>query len=183
MNVMKLIQTVNYVLSKFDGKLNYTKLIKLLYLADREAILQTDFSITGDTYASMPLGPVLENTYDFIRGISQSTRNQSLWNTFFLKDSFILKSLQNYVPISKLSKFETDILDTIVEKYRLYSYEDMVAVVHNKDICPEWTDPKGSSLPLPKQDILLCMGRTKEQIEAIEEEDRLNAADDNAFID
>ena len=48
MNIDKLIQIANYILKKYDFSLNYTKLIKELYLADRECIKRTGWSMTGD---------------------------------------------------------------------------------------------------------------------------------------
>ena len=47
MDIERLIQVVYYILKKYDNTLNYTKLIKLLYLADRKAIDETDSSING----------------------------------------------------------------------------------------------------------------------------------------
>ena len=45
MNFKKLVQVVNYVLAKDDYRLNYTKLIKLLYISDRECLDKWDFAI------------------------------------------------------------------------------------------------------------------------------------------
>ena len=42
-------------------------LIKLLYLADRKALLESGYTITGDGMVSMPLGPVLSTIYDWIQ--------------------------------------------------------------------------------------------------------------------
>ena len=64
MQIDKLIQTVSYLLKKYDYSLNYTKLIKELYLADRESIRRSGWSITGDSYRNLPYGPVLVNLYD-----------------------------------------------------------------------------------------------------------------------
>ena len=41
MNQEKLYQSVGYLLEKYNGRLNEVKLIRLLYLADREMIRQT----------------------------------------------------------------------------------------------------------------------------------------------
>ena len=49
MNLEKLIQVTGYILKKYkETTLNYTKLIKLMYLADRESIREMNVSITGD---------------------------------------------------------------------------------------------------------------------------------------
>ena len=49
MDIDKLMQMANYLLKKYDFSLNYTKLIKEMYLADRECIKQTGWSISGDS--------------------------------------------------------------------------------------------------------------------------------------
>jgi hypothetical protein len=46
MNLTKIIQIVHHLLAKNGYRLNYTKLIKLLYLADREALSLWDSSIS-----------------------------------------------------------------------------------------------------------------------------------------
>jgi len=56
MNIEKLIQTTGYILAKYNGVLNYTKLIKILYLSDRKSLSETGYSITGDSYVSMKDG-------------------------------------------------------------------------------------------------------------------------------
>jgi hypothetical protein len=38
---------------KYEHRLNYIKLIKLLYLADKESLKNSTHAITGDTYISM----------------------------------------------------------------------------------------------------------------------------------
>jgi hypothetical protein len=48
MDIEKLVQICGYVLRKYNYTLNYTKLIKLLYLADKEALSQSDHTITGN---------------------------------------------------------------------------------------------------------------------------------------
>lgn len=68
MDQAKLHQAVEYLLEKHGGRLNYTKLIELLYLADREMINQTGYPITGDSYCLVKNGPVLSRVYDLIRG-------------------------------------------------------------------------------------------------------------------
>ena len=48
--------------------MSYMKLIKLLYLADREALLRWGRPITFDAYVSMDRGPVLSSVLDLING-------------------------------------------------------------------------------------------------------------------
>jgi len=48
--------------------MNYLKLMKLLYLADRESMRRNGRPISGDRYVSMDHGPVLSQTLNLING-------------------------------------------------------------------------------------------------------------------
>jgi uncharacterized phage-associated protein len=50
----KAAQAAAYLLKKHDGRLNFMKLIKLLYLADRKSLLENGKPITGDRMLAMP---------------------------------------------------------------------------------------------------------------------------------
>lgn len=47
------------LLARHDGHMNYMQLIRLLYLADREAIHRWGCPISTDRYVPMENGPVL----------------------------------------------------------------------------------------------------------------------------
>lgn len=49
------------------NRMSYLKLIKLLYLLDREALLRWGRPVTTDRYVSMDNGPVVSRVYDLIR--------------------------------------------------------------------------------------------------------------------
>ena len=66
MNMKKVIQVAGHLLQKYSGRLNYTKLIKLLYLADREALSKWDVPITGDRYTALHNGPIVSEIYNLI---------------------------------------------------------------------------------------------------------------------
>jgi hypothetical protein len=85
MNFNKLVQIVNYVLKKYDYRLNYTKLIKLVYIADRESLSCWGFAISGDNYCSAPKGPILSGLLDLIRERYQDEFKQVEWKTAFYK--------------------------------------------------------------------------------------------------
>ena len=53
----KATQAAARLLRLAGGKLNHMKLMKLLYLADRRALIQWGRPITFDWYVSMPHGP------------------------------------------------------------------------------------------------------------------------------
>jgi hypothetical protein len=58
MQIEKLMQAVGYLLKKYKRRLNYTKLIKELYLTGRESLKETNQAISGDSYVNMKNGTV-----------------------------------------------------------------------------------------------------------------------------
>ncbi|HEV8430339.1 MAG TPA: Panacea domain-containing protein, partial [Pyrinomonadaceae bacterium] len=62
----KTAQLAGVLLQLRGGRMHYMKLIKLMYLVDRAALLRWGSPITFDNYVSMPHGPVLSSTLDLI---------------------------------------------------------------------------------------------------------------------
>src|SRR5580658_1114995 len=63
----KITQMAARFLQKAHGRLPYIVLIKLMYYADKEMLLQYGRPITFDRWVSMKNGPVLSDTLNLIR--------------------------------------------------------------------------------------------------------------------
>jgi uncharacterized phage-associated protein len=182
MNFNKLVQIVNYVLKKYDYRLNYTKLIKLLYIADRESLSRWGFAISGDKYCSMRQGPVLSGLYNFIKGNNRcESIEQVEWNTTFYKDGYDLVShFEDSFSVDELSKAEISILDEVAERYADKSYSDLIGLVHS---FPEWNkdaEKRNTSLILEKKAILKALGKSDEEVRnIIETEENLDQCEAN----
>ena len=177
MDIKKVVQIVGYMLSKYQGKLNYTKLIKMLYLADREAMKQTGYPITGDCYVLMPKGVVLSGTLDLIKNNYSNPEVQGFWNSRFETNGRELVLVSRELPTGQLSENELAILDSIDKKFHKCSYGYLIDYVHDPKNCPEWENTE-SSIPLPKSRIYSVLGFSEEEIKALEEEERLYQAED-----
>ena len=184
-NVKKVIQAINYILLKTkDGKMNYTKLLKLLYISDKRALKESGQTITGDKYISMNCGPVLSKVYDYIKEKNQP----DLWNRLFIKEGYDLKLLipKNKLGHDELSDFELEILDKIFNEYKNEPYTKMVNVVHLEKEFPEYTDPQSigkKSVPIKIEDILKSIGWTDDDIKSFKEEERLYQAEKKVLKD
>jgi hypothetical protein len=179
MNIEKLIQICNYLLKKNNFRLNYTKLIKLLYLADRESLETTNATMTGDTYVSMPSGPVLSQLYDLIRGKYKDKDAQTLWNSRFMVDGYDLVAVTDRIPNGELSRFETNTLDSLYDQFTNADYNGMIQYVHKN--CPEWKNPEGSSIPIKMEDILKGIGKNDQEIRWILEEQKAFEEEEAVF--
>ena len=176
-DIEKLIQACNYLVKKRNFSFNYTILIKMLYLADKESLKGALQTITGDSYVSMDNGPVLSKLYDLIKGKYSKEEIQSLWNSRFTKDGYNLVAVTDRIPQSELSVFEMKILDQIYDRFKDAKVGEMIDYVHKN--CPEWKFPAGTSIPIQPNEILESIGKTSEEIEwilaerqAFEEEER-----------
>ena len=138
------------------------KLIKLLYLADRLALDAYGETITENTAVSMDQGPVLSELYDYIKN-TKKDGTQRIWNNYFVKNNHSLDCINTDIDDSELCDYEESILEEIDNKYKDKTPWDMVALVHNPDVCPEWKDPNGSSLPIRTNEVLSYLGYSKEE--------------------
>lgn len=165
-NEEKTTQVAALFIEKAGGKLNYTKLIKLLYLADREAFRLWERPLTGDSYVSMPKGPVLSKTYDLIN-YKEDPQNKSYWYRFIRKTNYEV-TLKGEPDNDELSKRELDLIDRIHETYKDLSWGEMIDICHQ--VCPEWKHPGDTSIPIRIEDILIQLKKTERDIEIIEQE-------------
>ena len=74
----KVLQEILYLLSLNGGEMNLLKLMKELYLIDRESIKERDSSVSGDVFFSMRHGPVLSYTLNMLNNLEQTEWKDSL---------------------------------------------------------------------------------------------------------
>lgn len=175
LNFEKLVQVVNYILQKYNYELNYTKLIKILYIADRECLDKWNFAISGDSYCLMKQGPVLSGLYDLIRNSPACDPIQKMhWNVLFKKRDYDLVSLSgrncHYDGLSdydELSDGEMKIMDDVDAKYHDKDWNYLVDNVVHK--FPEWTHQpcEKGVIPLKKETILKALHKSDAEIEEI----------------
>jgi len=179
-NIEKLVQACNYLVKKNNFTFNYTILIKMLYLADKESLKGALQTITGDTYVSMDSGPVLSRLYDLIKGTYRKEEIQSYWNSRFTKDGYNLVAVTERIPHGELSVFEMRILDQIYDRFKDTKVPEMIRYVHNN--CPEWKFPNGSSVPIKPDEMLESIGKSSEEIDWILAETRAFEEEEHAML-
>jgi uncharacterized phage-associated protein len=147
------------------GTMSYMKLLKLLYLADRKALLEQGRPITYDRFVSMDHGPVLSQTYNLMVA-EESPEGHSYWRQFISVPSDWEVSLIKDAPSGELSRAQEEILGQIFSEFGRMSRWEL------RDFChtlPEWEDPKGSSNPIALRDVLRAGGMEMEDVDAVEE--------------
>lgn len=142
--------------------MNYTKLLKLMYLADRERLLANGSIITGDHFFSLPYGPVLSNVLDCIRC---QVRDQD-WLAHFKTQGYDIHMTSD-PGNDELCRLDDEIIQRLYRKFENYDWRAMIHYCH--DSLPEWQDPGKSSLPIEYREILELSGKSHDEITAIEE--------------
>ena len=149
-----------------DGRMSYLKLIKLLYLLDREALLRWGRPVTTDRYVSMDNGPVVSRIYDLIRD-EPAPGTDPVWRHYISAPQGYEVALVAEPETDELSRAEEDLIDQIFEKFGRLNRWDLVRISHE---LPEWQDPKGSAIPIQYRDILRAGDKTESEIAAVEAE-------------
>ena len=79
----KTSEAASVLLERHGGAMPY---IKLLYLADREALIETGVPITGDRFVSMRFGPVLSRVLDLIKEPDHG--EDSIWHSYIARRGY-----------------------------------------------------------------------------------------------
>lgn len=165
-NEAKATQAAGVLLQLRGGKMHYMKLIKLLYLADRTALLQWGRPITTDRWVSMDKGPVVSRIYSLISE-EPAPDETSTWRNHIERASTYEVQLTGPVETDELSRAETALLRQIFDDYGHQGRFDLVKMCHT---LPEWTDPQGSSTPIYARDILRGAGRNEQEVADVTDE-------------
>jgi uncharacterized phage-associated protein len=159
-------QAAARLLFRRGGRMSYMKLLKLMYLADRKALLQFGRPITYDRYVSMDHGPVLSQTYNLMVAEESPTGAPSYWRELIsepIKYEVSLRVAQP--PHDQLSPAQESVLDDVFDEFGAMSRWELVSLVHT---LPEWQDPQGSSVPISLRDLLAGAGVDDADVDEIE---------------
>ena len=172
----KVAQMAAVFTDRQGGTIYILKLIKLLYLADRQSIDQYGSPISYDRMVSMPEGPVLSRTLDLING-SVSGQDAEQWDAWLTDRENHQISLNKDIHrnlLDELSDADIGILETVWAEFGHMSRYEIRDYTH--DNLDEWEDPNGSSLPIGNMAVLKALG--KDDVEAAETVRRLRENDE-----
>jgi uncharacterized phage-associated protein len=161
----KATQAAARFLKLRGGRMSHLKLIKLLYITEREALTRFGAPLTYDAYVSMPHGPVLSGTLDRIN--ERENYEGGYWDTYIApkKHNEVSLRKRDAVPNDQLSAVEEQLIDEVFQRYGRLTRWQLRDLTHQ---LPEWTDPQGSMLPIHPADILLSEGYTEEDVADME---------------
>jgi uncharacterized phage-associated protein len=155
-------------------RMSRLRLLKLLYIADRETLQEAGRPITGDRAVAMKNGPVLSRTYDLIKGADLAAPE---WERFFRNADRWEVELIDEPGVGELSKYEIEKLQDVACRFE--ACDDWEVAEHTHGF-PEWQKnrPDGNTQrPIPLEDLLEAVGLAEHQSDLLAEAQALSAFD------
>src|ERR1022692_4006520 len=115
-NEKKATQAAARFLKLRGGNMNYMKLIKLLYMLDREALLRWGRPVTFADVYSMKYGPVLSEVHDLITEMPDPD-DPGFWATHISEASRYSVGLVDDPGCDELSASEEELIEEIFKEY------------------------------------------------------------------
>ncbi len=160
-SLAKKIQAAGVIL-RDRGPMDRLRLLKLLYIADREALQERGVPIIGGLMVAMKHGPLHSEVYDLIKG---SHVDEADWSTCIVShgNTIALKSDPGRLD---LSPFEIDKLNAVAEHYQDVDTWELSELTHE---FVEWKESfvKGTSRPIPSEMLLKEVGFSDDEIAGI----------------
>ncbi len=182
-NARKAAQVIAYLAMKGKAAcLPVLKVVKLVYLADRESLSRFGFPILEEPYVSMPQGPVNSSTYSHING--EQDLDACGWSEFLqARENNEVAAVQGITTqdLDELSDADIECLDAVWDRFGGMDRWQIRDWTHDRNNVPEWEDPHASSQPIPLERTLnhLNVENAEAQANLIKEHrqmDRLFAA-------
>ncbi len=178
-NFEKSLQAAGVLLRLEEGRMPYMRLLKLLYIADREMLAATASPVTSDRAYAMKLGPVLSRIFDLIRGTDPRFDE---WSVHIQTQGYAVKLMVD-PGRGRLSKGEVEKLTEISERYRSKDRWELSDLTHD---FPEWKwhwpdEADGGSYPIPWEDMLKAQGHNNEIVEVVEADEKSRNYMDKIF--
>ena len=172
----KSAQIAAFFTKQEGGAIAHLKLIKLVYIADRTSMEESNFPITYDQMKSLPHGPILDRT---LNAIDSPNQENCLWNKYITHNGrYDCKLANSENDLDLLSGFDLSILEKVWEKYGHLNKWELRDLPHDPRYFPEWEDPKQSSKPIRYETVLEALGNTREVARAKAAEiESINALD------
>lgn len=169
-NDAKATQAAAFLLKENGGSMDTYCFIKMIYLADREAMRKWAEPITGDEGCSMKLGPVLSKIYDLTKG-KELAKN---WNAH-LSDS---DPDANQIELKadpggkELSQSEVEILRDIWIRFHKFTFSQMKEYTHSLPEYDASVIETNTSKPISPESTLRALKFDESKIQQAEKQYR-----------
>ncbi len=158
-NLDKAMAAASILLGETEHRcMEYMRLLKLMYIVDREVLAESDAPLLGSRIVAMKHGPLHSRLLDLIKGEDSLA---TTWRKYFTTHEYSIH-LTEFPEISSLSRFEIRKLKEVHDRYRNVGTWDLVAETHK---FPEWKraypDPTANTSRVIKYSAMIeAVGRT-----------------------
>ena len=179
-----LTQMAAFFVDKEGEPISVLKLVKLAYLADREAMYRYGFPLSLDNMVSMQHGPVLSHMLNLInRDVAKV--ESDVWDQWISpreNDKVALKKQFTRSDLDYISENDLVVLEDVWKKFGHMDQWQLRDYTHDK--CSEWRDPVNSgsrSMPIDEIDVFRAVGIEEKEALELAKEVRAERSLDIAF--
>jgi len=155
----KIIEAASILLRAEPGdQMTRLRLVKLLYIADRQALEETGRPIIGTRVVAMDKGPVHSEVLDLING---EHSDDAEWAEFIQRVGHRDITLVKNPGVSRLSRDEIDRLKRVSQEHWEDEEWKLVQITHG---FAEWkrNQKQGTAPDIPFEHILAAIGRSND---------------------
>jgi len=181
-NERTVAQMAAFFLDKNRGPMSVLKLMKLLYLAERESLSRDGSPICGDRLVAMQHGPLLSMTYALASGFEKG-EEWSAWVADKENHDVSLEQSIGTESLDEMSASSMDILETIWSKFGKFNQWEIRDYTHNN--CPEWINAwkasGGEICQISHKDLFLALDWPPEDAQNVSDDIAEQAALEREF--
>ena len=123
----KAINSMLYIVESLNTReipSDIHKLMKLMYFADRDHLINYGFPITGDTYVKLPYGPVPSFSNFVLKNENDDFKD------IFSRTGHLISSNQK-ANLDDLSESEIESLNLSIDNFAKYSFDELTNISHS----------------------------------------------------
>ena len=158
-------QAAARLLSRHGGPMHCAMLVQLLYLADRQTLIETSSPVTGDCFIATRHGPALGRILD--RLTWGCPDGDAEWSTRVSPPRDHAVALVGPVDRDALGDIDVNTLDAL---HTRFGQQDPWQLAEYTRTLPEWTDPGDGAVRIDPGDILRTAGLSDASIRELAEE-------------
>jgi uncharacterized phage-associated protein len=163
----KAVQAACILLDVEGGRMSYFRLLKLLYIADRQSMKETGFPITLSHASALPHGPVPSEIYDLVKG---SRTDAKEWSAYVRTHGYQVSTMPGTDPgRGKLSRYEICKLREVAERHEPFGDWELAEITHAFGEFVKHDPGSKASNPIPLGDILDEVGMSDHKADILEE--------------
>ncbi len=152
----KAEQVAAFFTIKANGKISKLRLVKLIYLADREFAARYDEPMLYDHLVSMPLGPVNSITLNMLNGDLGSA---AIGEYVVRPANDRIELVEGDLSIDDLGQLSDADVEVLGQVWQEHQHKSMTALLNYVHALPEWEDPQGSSIPISYERLFSVLGK------------------------